>query len=214
MYERDPFPMECQSEENGIFIQFPGSMLNVHPSFGRASNRGDFPRRGGYHPSSIYAGVVIRPQALIYVDSIIRSGTFIGDQAIVREFTEIGENCIIGAGSIIENNCFIGNNVRIMTRVYLCAYSHIENDCFIGPCVVTTNDRYMGTGDPERRRRERKGLRTKQGARLGAGVLTLPGVTVGTGVIIGAGGIVTKDILEPGVYVETTARLERLREQI
>ena len=211
----DESSIQYDAKEGGQFTKHPTARIHVLPSFGKASNRGDLrSQEGTTAESTIYSGVIIRPFAMVYAEAIVHSDTFIGDQAIVRELTSVGKNCIIGAGSIIENNCFIGDRVRIMTRVYICAFSIIGDDCFIGPGVLTTNDRYLGSGDPERRRRERRGPTLEPGVRLGAGVVTLPGVTIASGVVIGAGGIVTKSIMTPGVYVEYGARLDRLRDEV
>ena len=87
----------------------------------------------------------------------------------------------------------------------------IGDDCFIGPGVMTTNDKWMGTGDAEFRRKNRKGPIIMDGAVIGAAAILLPGVVIGKDVIIGAGSIVTKNITVPGVYVGRGTTLQRIR---
>jgi acetyltransferase-like isoleucine patch superfamily enzyme len=36
---------------------------------------------------------------------------------------------------------------------------------------------------------------------IGAGVIVLPGVTIGDHIVIAAGSVVTRDCLEPGIYM-------------
>ena len=44
----------------------------------------------------------------------------------------------------IENQCMVGKRTKIQTNAYIAAYSVVGDDCFIGPCVVTSNDNYVG----------------------------------------------------------------------
>ena len=52
-----------------------------------------------------------------------------------------------------------------------------------------------------------KPILIKKGAWIGAGVSILPGVTIGKYAIVGAGAIVTKDVPDYGVAIETPARV-------
>ena len=65
----------------------------------------------------------------------------------------------------------------------------IEDDVFIAPCVVTTNDNFMGR--TERRHALLRGATIRRGARVGGAVVLCPGVEVGEEAFIGAGAVVT-----------------------
>ena len=53
------------------------------------------------------------------------------------------------------------------------AYSTLEEDVFIAPCVVTTNDNFMGR--TEKRKELMKGPTIRRGARIGGGAILCPG---------------------------------------
>ena len=87
------------------------------------------------------------------------------------------------------------------------AYSTLEDDVFIAPCVVTTNDNFMGR--TERRHELRKGPTIRRGARVGGGAVLLPGVEIGEEAFVGAGAVVTKDVPPRAVVVGNPARVLR-----
>ena len=72
------------------------------------------------------------------------------------------------------------------------AYSTLEDDVFIAPCVVTTNDNFMGR--TESRHALRKGPTIRRGARVGGGAVLCPGVEIGEEAFVAAGAVVTKDV--------------------
>ena len=53
------------------------------------------------------------------------------------------------------------------------AYSTLEEDVFVAPCVVTTNDNFMGR--TEKRLELMKGPTIRRGARVGGGAILCPG---------------------------------------
>ena len=55
----------------------------------------------------------------------------------------------------------------IQAEAYITAYCTLEDDVFIAPCVVTTNDNFMGR--TEQRRALMKGATIRRGARIGGG---------------------------------------------
>jgi acetyltransferase-like isoleucine patch superfamily enzyme len=84
------------------------------------------------------------------------------------------------------------------------AYSTVEEDVFIAPCVVTTNDNYMGRR--EARLTEMRGPTIRRGARIGGGAVLLPGVEIGEEAFVGAGAIVLHDVPARAVVVGNPAR--------
>ena len=87
------------------------------------------------------------------------------------------------------------------------AYSTLEEDVFIAPCVVTTNDNFMGR--TEKRRALMKGPTIRRGARVGGGAILCPGIEIGEEAFVGAGAVVTKDVPARKLVVGSPARVVR-----
>ena len=97
--------------------------------------------------------------------------------------------------------------MRIQADAYVTAYCELEDDVFIAPCVVTTNDNFMGR--TERRHALMKGARSRRGARIGGAAILLPGVEIGEDAFVGAGAIVLRDVPPRTVVVGQPARVLR-----
>ena len=119
----------------------------------------------------------------------------LGDQSCVRERVSIGDDVVVGRGSLVENDTTIGARTKIQADAYVTAYSTLEEDVFVAPCVVTTNDNFMGR--TEKRLELMKGPTIRRGARVGGGAILCPGVEVGEEAFVGAGAVVTKDVPRP-----------------
>ena len=104
----------------------------------------------------------------------------------------IADDVVVGRGSLVENDTTIGSGTRIQAEAYVTAYSTLEEDVFIAPCVVTTNDNFMGR--TEQRKELMKGPTIRRGARVGGGAILCPGVEIGEEAFVGAGAVVTKDV--------------------
>jgi acetyltransferase-like isoleucine patch superfamily enzyme len=131
----------------------------------------------------------------------------VGDQACVRERCDIGEDVVIGRGALVENDTSIGANTKVQAMAYITAYSTLEDDVFIAPCVITTNDNFMGR--TERRHALRQGPTIRRGARIGGGAVIRPGVEVGEEAFVGAGAVVVRDVPPGVVVVGNPARILR-----
>jgi acetyltransferase-like isoleucine patch superfamily enzyme len=142
--------------------------------------------------ASIGDGTVIATGAIVFAGASIGAGCIVGDQACVRERVTIADDVVIGRGSLVENDTTIGSGTRIQADAYITAYSTLEENVFIAPCVVTTNDNFMGR--TEERKTLMKGPTIRRGARIGGGVILCPGVVIGEESFIGAGAVVTKDV--------------------
>ena len=84
------------------------------------------------------------------------------------------------------------------------AHSTVEDDVFIAPCVVTTNDNFMGR--TEARHALRRGPTIRRGARVGGGAVLLPGIEIGEEAFVGAGAVVLEDVPPRAVVVGNPAR--------
>jgi acetyltransferase-like isoleucine patch superfamily enzyme len=158
-------------------------------------------------PAELGEGTVIAQGATVFAGSRLGKRVLVGDGACVRERCVIGDDVVIGHGSLVENDTTIGAGTKIQALAYVTAYSTVEDDVFIAPCVVTTNDNYMGR--TERRHAERRGPTIRRGARIGGGAVLCPGIEIGEEAFVGAGAVVTKDVPARKVVVGNPARVLR-----
>jgi acetyltransferase-like isoleucine patch superfamily enzyme len=145
--------------------------------------------------------------ATVYAGSAIGRESMVADQAFVRERCIIGDFVIIGRGVTVENNTTIGDYTKVQSGAYITAYMTIEDHVFIAPCVVTTNDNYMGR--TQERFKHRQGPTICHGARIGANAILLPGVIIGREAFVAAGSIVTKDVPAGKLVMGVPARIVR-----
>ena len=95
-------------------------------------------------PAEIGEGTIVSTGAIVFAGSRIGARVILGDQSCVRERVTIGDDVVLGRGSLVENDTTIGALTRIQAEAYITAYSTLEEHVFIAPCVVTTNDNFMG----------------------------------------------------------------------
>ncbi len=158
-------------------------------------------------PTSIGDGTIVSTAAIVFAGSTIGSRVILGDQSCVRERVTIGDDVVLGRGSLVENDTTIGSLTKIQADAYITAYSTLEDNVFVAPCVVTTNDNYMGR--TERRHELIEGPTIRRGARIGGGAILCPGVEIGEEAFVGAGAVVTKDVPARAVVVGSPARVIR-----
>ena len=158
-------------------------------------------------PTVIGDGTIVSTGAIVFAGSRIGARVILGDQSCVRERVEIGDDVVLGRGSLVENDTTIGAMTKIQAESYITAYSTLEDNVFIAPCVVTTNDNYMGR--TEKRHDAIKGPTIRRGARVGGGAILCPGIEVGEEAFVGAGAVVTKDVPARKLVVGNPARVLR-----
>jgi acetyltransferase-like isoleucine patch superfamily enzyme len=158
-------------------------------------------------PAVIGAGTVVSTGAIVFAGSTVGERVVLGDQSCVRERVKIGDDVVIGRGSLVENDTTIGALTKVQAGAYITAYSTLEEHVFIAPCVVTTNDNFMGR--TKRRHELMKGPTVRRGARIGGGAILCPGIEVGEEAFVGAGAVVTKDVPPRAVVVGSPARVLR-----
>jgi acetyltransferase-like isoleucine patch superfamily enzyme len=170
------------------------AVVGKPPTLGaRSTTRGaDLP------PLVVGDGARILACAVVFAGSRLGRGVIVGDQACVRERCELGDGVVVGRGSLVENDTTIGAGTRIQANAYVTAYSTLEEDVFVAPCVVTTNDDFMGR--TEARLELMRGPTIRRGARIGGGAVLLPGIEIGEEAFVGAGSVVTRDVA-PGTLV-------------
>jgi UDP-2-acetamido-3-amino-2,3-dideoxy-glucuronate N-acetyltransferase len=158
-------------------------------------------------PAVLGDGTVVSTGAIVFAGSLVGARVIVGDQACVRERVTIGDDVVVGRGSLVENDTTIGRMTRIQADAYITAYSTLEEHVFVAPCVVTTNDNYMGR--TEKRLGLLRGPTIRRGARVGGGAILCPGVEIGEEAFVGAGAVVTKDVPPRSVVVGSPARVLR-----
>ena len=158
-------------------------------------------------PTEIGDDTIVSTGAILFAGSRIGSRVILGDQSCVRERVIMGDDVVLGRGSLVENDTTIGALTRIQAEAYITAYSTLEEHVFIAPCVVTTNDNFMGR--TERRHELMKGPTIRRGARIGGGAVLCPGIEIGEEAFVGAGTVVTKDVPPRVIVVGNPARVLR-----
>jgi len=158
-------------------------------------------------PTVIGDGTIVSTGAILFAGSTIGARVILGDQSCVRERVTIGDDVVVGRGSLVENDTTIGAMTKIQANAYITAYSTIEEHVFIAPCVVTTNDNWMGR--TEARFGNVRGPTIRRGARVGGGAVICPQVEIGEDAFVGAGAVVTKDVPARTVVVGSPARVLR-----
>jgi acetyltransferase-like isoleucine patch superfamily enzyme len=158
-------------------------------------------------PAEIGDGTIVSTGAIVFAGTQVGARVILGDQSCVRERVRIGDDVVLGRGSLVENDTTIGAMSLIQAEAYITAYSILEERVFVAPCVVTTNDNFMGR--TERRHALMRGPTIRRGARVGGGAILCPGVEIGEEAFVGAGAVVTKDVPPRTVVVGNPARVLR-----
>jgi acetyltransferase-like isoleucine patch superfamily enzyme len=164
-------------------------------------------KRDPLPPTEIGDGTVVSTGAVVFAGSTIGARVILGDQSCVRERVTIGDDVVLGRGSLIENDTTVGALSKIQADAYITAYSTLEDNVFIAPCVVTTNDNFMGR--TEKRHELIAGPTIRRGARVGGGAVLCPGIEIGEEAFVGAGAVVTKDVPARMLVVGNPARVLR-----
>jgi acetyltransferase-like isoleucine patch superfamily enzyme len=180
-----------------------GAVVGKQPSLSPRSTA----KRDPLPPAEIGEGTIVSTGAIVFAGSRVGARVILGDQSCVRERVEVGDDVVLGRGSLVENDTTIGAMTRIQAHAYITAYSTLEEQVFVAPCVVTTNDDYMGR--TEERLAAMRGPTIRRGARVGGGAVLCPGVEIGEEAFVGAGAVVTKDVPPRMLVVGNPARVLR-----
>src|ERR687898_2778416 len=177
-----------------------GAVVGKQPTLSPRSTA----KREPLPPAVIGDGAIVSTGAIVFAGARIGARVILGDQSCVRERVEIGDDVVLGRGSYVENDTTIGAMTKIQAEAYITAYSTLEEHVFIAPCVVTTNDNFMGR--TERRHALVKGPTIRRGARVGGGAILCPGVEIGEEAFVGAGAVVVRDVPPRALVVGNPAR--------
>jgi len=117
----------------------------------------------------------------------------------------IGDNSFVGPFVEIQKNVTIGKNTKIQSHSFVCELASIGDECFIGHGVMFINDLFS-EGRPANGNKDFwKNTKIGDNVSIGSNATILP-VEICDHVVIGAGAVVTKNIVESGVYVGNPAK--------
>jgi len=207
--------MPAEPEIHPTAIVYPGTKLGEgvkvleHAVVGKQPSLSprSTAKREELPPAEIGDGTIVSTGAVVFAGTKVGGRVILGDQSCVRERVVVGDDVVIGRGSLVENDTTIGAMTKVQADAYITAYSTIEEHVFIAPCVVTTNDNFMGR--TERRHELIKGPTIRRGARIGGGAILLPGIEIGEEASVGAGAVVTKNVEPRMIVVGNPARVMR-----
>ncbi len=142
--------------------------------------------------------------------SQIREDVIFGDHVKIVEPVNIygcniGSGCFIGPFVEIQKDVTIGSSTKIQSHSFVCELVTIGSNCFIGHGVMFINDLFTGGGPAMGDKEKWKSTLIGDKVSIGSNSTILP-VTICNNVVIGAGSVVTKNIVEPGVYAGNPAK--------
>ena len=118
---------------------------------------------------------------------------------------EIGDYCFIGPFTEIQKSVKIGKHCKIQSHTFICELVTIGDYCFISHHVVFINDLFA-SGKPAGGDKDKwKTTCIGNNVSIGSNATILP-VKICDNVVIGAGAVVTRDIIEPGIFIGNPAR--------
>jgi acetyltransferase-like isoleucine patch superfamily enzyme len=117
---------------------------------------------------------------------------------------KIGDNSFIGPFVEIQRGVEVGSNCKIQSHSFICGLVAIGNNCFIGHGVVFINDT-MSTGPANGDESKWKKTIIGDNVSIGSNATILP-VYICNNTVVGAGSVVTKDIVDPGIYAGNPAK--------
>lgn len=142
-------------------------------------------------------------------ESSVRDVQF-GDDVTIVKPVNIYE-CSIGTGSFvgpfveIQKGVQIGQRTKIQSHAFVCELVSIGDDCFIGHGVMFINDLFENGGPAGGDSTKWKSTTIGNHVSIGSNATILP-ISICEDVVVGAGAVVTKNIVEPGVYAGNPAR--------
>lgn len=120
----------------------------------------------------------------------------------------IGDDTFIGPFVEVQKGVRIGKRCKIQSHSFVCELVTIGDDTVAAHGVMFINDSFKIGGPAYGNKVLWKETHVGNHVAIGSNATILP-VRICDHVVIGAGSVVTKDILEPGIYAGNPARLLR-----
>lgn len=136
----------------------------------------------------------------------------IEEDVVVGDNVKIGHHCVLKSGTRFASNidfadyckttgiCHVGNNVNIRTGSCISKSVIVEDKAFIGAGVMSSHTKNIYHQRPRMPKKQHI-TRIGYGAVVGSHSNLSAGIRIGDNVVIGYGSVVTKDVLELGIYV-------------
>jgi len=121
---------------------------------------------------------------------------------------KICDDVFIGPFVEIQKSVVIEEKTKVQSHTFICELVSIGKECFIGHGVMFINDLFDSGGPAMGDKSKWKETKIGNKVSIGSNSTILP-VKICDEVIIGAGSVITKDILEKGIYVGNPAKLLR-----
>lgn len=138
-------------------------------------------------------------------DVIYGSNVTIVQPVNIYECT-LEDDVFVGPFVEIQKGVKIGKKSKVQSHTFICELVTIGDDCFIGHGVCFINDLFANGGPAGGDQSLWEETKIGNRVSIGSNATILP-VTICNDVVIGAGAVVTKNIVESGVYVGNPARL-------
>lgn len=120
----------------------------------------------------------------------------------------IGDDCFVGPFVEIQCGVTIGHRCRVQSHAFICELVKIGDDCFISHGAMFINDLFSLGGPAKRRQDLWRSTTVGNAVNIGTNATVLP-VTICDHVVVGAGAVITKDIVQAGIYAGNPARFLR-----
>lgn len=177
----------------------------VHPSFKHGKN------------FEIGSFSIIEESVKVGDNFTMGHNSIIGKDVVVGNDVTIGNHCFLKSGTRFSNNidfadyckttgiCYVGNDVNIRTGSCISKSVIVEDKVFIGAGIMSSHTKNVYHQRPKMPRKQLI-TRVGYGSIIGSFTNLSAGVTIGDNVLIGYGSVVTKDVLEKGIYVGSPLR--------
>jgi acetyltransferase-like isoleucine patch superfamily enzyme len=117
----------------------------------------------------------------------------------------IGNHCFIGPFTEIQRGVVIGDHCKVQSHSFICEGVTIGHHCFVGHGVMFVNDLFANGGPANGNKALWGKTVIGNHVSIGSNATILP-VTICDHVVLGAGAVVTKSIIEPGIYAGNPAK--------
>lgn len=143
------------------------------------------------------------------LESGIVNATFGSDVKVVQPVNiygcSIGDGTFVGPFVEIQKGVKIGRRCKVQSHAFICEMVTIGDDCFLSHGAMFINDTFATGGAAGGDTTLWKSTKIGNNVSIGTNATILP-VVICDNVVVGAGAVVTKDIVEPGIYAGNPAK--------
>ena len=118
---------------------------------------------------------------------------------------ELAEDVFVGPFVEIQKKVKIGARTKVQSHAFVCELVTIGEDCFIGHGVMFINDVFSAGGPAGGDATKWKSTTIGNKVSIGSNATIMP-VKICDNVVIGVGSVVTKNIIESGIYAGNPAK--------